>query len=165
MWDLLIIGGGPAGVAAGVYAARKKIKTVLVTYDFGGQSVVSPDVQNFIGIVSLPGTDISKRFKEHLRVYSADVLEIVEGEKITSLKSVEGWFEAESDKGKKYQAKAVMVGSGSDRRKLKVEGADRLDNKGISYCASCDAPLFGGMKVAVIGGGNAGFESAQQLLE
>jgi len=165
MNDLLIIGGGPAGVAAGVYAARKKIKTVLVTYDFGGQSVVSPDVQNFIGITSLSGTDITKRFKEHLRAYAGDVLEIIEGEKIISLKPTEGGYEAQSDKGNKYQAKAVMVGSGSSRRKLKVEGAERLDNKGISYCASCDAPLFNDMKVAVIGGGNAGFESAQQLLE
>lgn len=152
-------------MAAGVYAARKKIKSALVTYDFGGQSVVSPDVQNFIGITSLPGTELTKRFKEHLQAYASDVLNIVEGEKITSLKQIEGGFEAESNKGNKYQARAVMVGSGSSRRKLKVEGAERLDNKGISYCASCDAPLFKDMKVAVIGGGNAGFEAAQQLLD
>ena len=165
MYDLLIIGGGPAGAAAGGYAARKRIKTVLVTQDFGGQSEVSPDIQNFIGIISLPGSELGSRFKKHLEAYADDVLDIAEGEKIVELKEVGEGFEATSDKGNAYQARAVLVASGSHRRKLPVNCADRLDNRGISYCASCDAPLFKGQEVAVVGGGNAGFEAAQQLIE
>lgn len=165
MYDLLIIGGGPAGVAAGVYAARKRIKTVLIAEDFGGQSIVSEDVQNFIGIVSLPGSEIASRFKEHLEAYSDDVLDIQEGDRIISLNKINGGYEARSKGDKKYEAHAVLMASGAHRRKLTIEGAERLDNKGISYCASCDAPLFRDKDVVVIGGGNAGFESASQLLE
>lgn len=164
MYDLLIIGGGPAGVAAGVYASRKKIKSVLVAEDFGGQSTVSTDVQNFIGIVSLPGHEITKRFKEHLEAYADDVLEIVSGDLVEKLEAIEGGFRAQTKKGETYEARTVLMSSGSSRRKITVEGAQRLDHKGISYCASCDAPLFGGKDVVVVGGGNAGFESAQQLL-
>lgn len=161
--ELLIIGGGPAGVAAGVYAARKKIKSVLVVEEFGGQSSVSSDIQNFIGITSLEGSDMAKRFKEQLETYKGDALQIVEFDKVVELKEKDGGFEAQTKKGQTLEVKAVLVASGSHRRKLEVSGAERLDNKGISYCATCDAPLFQGMDVAVIGGGNAGFESAEQL--
>lgn len=163
-YDLIIIGGGPAGTAAGVYAARKKIKTLLITPDFGGQSVVSMDVQNFVGIISLPGAELSERFHKHLEAYAADMLEIKEGPRVTLIKKAESGFEVVASSGESFQTKTVLVCSGSSRRKLKVPGADRLDNRGISYCATCDAPLFAGKDVAVIGGGNAGFEAAQQLL-
>lgn len=164
MYDLIIIGGGPAGSAAGVYAARKRIKTILITQDFGGQSIVSPDVQNFIGISSLPGTDLSKRFKEHLEVYKDDVLEIKEGEIVKSIEKIDNGFRATTDAGNTYETKAVLVCSGSSRKKLQAKGAEEFDNKGISYCASCDAPLFKDQDVVVVGGGNAGFEAAEQLL-
>ena len=164
-YDLIIIGGGPAGSAAGVYAARKKVKSVLITEDFGGQSVVSPDVQNFIGIPHLPGTEIAKRFKEHLETYKDDVLEIEEGDRVQEVKEADGGFEVKTKNGESYTARAVLVATGGHRRKLKVDGADKFDGKGVVYCASCDAPLFDGMKTVVVGGGNAGFEAAQQLLE
>lgn len=165
MYDLLIIGGGPAGAAAGVYAARKRLKTVLVVEEFGGQSTVSLDVQNFVGIVNLPGTEIATRFKEHLEAYADDVLDIKEGDRVVKLEGSDGAFRAETKNGETYEARTVLVTSGSSRRKLPVEGAQRLDNKGISYCASCDAPLFKDRDVIVVGGGNAGFEAAQQLLD
>lgn len=164
MYDLIIIGGGPAGASAGVYAARKKIKTLLITPDFGGQSSVSADVQNYVGIVSLPGMELAERFKKHLEAYAADILEIKEGPKVTSVKKTDDGFEVITSSGESLRTKTVLVCSGSSRRKLKVPGADRLDNRGISYCATCDAPLFSGKDVVVIGGGNAGFESAEQLL-
>ncbi len=164
MYDLLIIGGGPAGTAAGVYAARKRIKTMLITQDFGGQSVVSSDIQNFIGIPSLPGIDISKRFKEHLEAYKDDVLGIKEGDVVVRIEKIENGFRATTKEGKSYEARAVLACSGSSRRKLSVPGAEKFDNKGISYCASCDAPLFKNQDIVVIGGGNAGFEAAEQLL-
>ncbi|MCH8741551.1 FAD-dependent oxidoreductase [Patescibacteria group bacterium] len=163
-YDLIIIGGGPAGTAAGVYAARKRIKTVLIAKEFGGQSLVSQDIQNFIGIVSLPGLELQERFKKHLEAYAEDILDIKEWELAKSLKKSNDGFKVATDKENTYQAKAVLVAAGSSRRKLKAIGADRLDNKGISYCASCDAPMFKGKDTVVIGGGNSGFEAAQQLL-
>lgn len=164
MYDLIIIGGGPAGSSAGVYAARKRIKTVLITESFGGQSVVSPDVQNFVGIPSLPGYELAIRFKEHLQAYADEVLEIAEGDLARAVKKQNGNFVVETENGKNYESRAVLVCSGNRRRKLPAKGAEELDNKGISYCASCDAPLFKGRDVVVVGGGNAGFEAAQQLL-
>lgn len=174
-YDLIIIGGGPAGAAAGVYAARKKIKSLLITEEWGGQSTVSPDVQNFIGIVSLPGNEIATRFKEHVEKYMGNSLEIKEPARVSVVRESprggtphagkDNGFEVETKKGEKFETRAVLVGSGSHRRKLLVKGADRLDNKGISYCASCDAPLFNGQKVIIVGGGNAGFEAADQLLD
>jgi alkyl hydroperoxide reductase subunit F len=163
--DLIIIGGGPAGAAAGVYAARKKIKSLLITEEWGGQSAVSPDVQNFIGIVSLPGNEIAARFKEHVEKYKGDSLEIKEPASVAVVREKGNEFEVEIKNGEKFKARAILVASGSHRKRLTIEGAERLDNKGISYCASCEAPLFDGQKVIIVGGGNAGFEAADQLLD
>lgn len=166
MYDLIIIGGGPAASAAGVYAARKRIKSAIIGEEFGGQSSVSVDVQNFIGIPHVNGAELGKMFKEHLKTYADDVLEIVEGDKVIELNELEEkGFEIKTESGKTYKTRAVLVASGSRRRKLPVKGADTFEGKGVVYCASCDAPLFSGMKTVVVGGGNAGFESAQQLLE
>lgn len=164
VYDLIIVGGGPAGTAAGVYAARKRLKTLLITPEFGGQSILSVDIQNFIGIPSLPGSELAERFKKHLETYASDVLEIKEGSQVISVRRANGGFEVVTNKGESYQAKAALICSGSSRRKLKVKGAEEFDGRGISYCATCDAPLFRGLDVAVVGGGNAGFEAAQQLL-
>lgn len=164
MNDLIIIGGGPAGVAAGVYAARKKLKTVLITEEFGGQSVVSDGIENWIGTVKIPGAGLAKALKEHLHAYKADIVDVQEGERVEKLERAEGGFEVTTTSGKSYQAKTVLVASGAGRKKLMAEGAEAFENKGVVYCASCDGPLFSGQDVAVIGGGNAGFETALQLL-
>jgi alkyl hydroperoxide reductase subunit F len=164
MYDLIIIGGGPAGAAAGVYAARKKLKTALITKDFGGQSKVSPDIQNWIGTVSISGAKLAENLKKHLEAYISDVLKIEEGEKVTSVvKSNEG-FSVKTESGKQYETKTVLVCAGSNRRKLEIPGADKFEHKGLTYCATCDGPLFTDKNVIVIGGGNAGFETAAQLL-
>lgn len=165
MYDLVIIGGGPAGVAAGVYAARKKIKSILITEEWGGQSAVSPDIQNFIGTPSLPGNKMANMFKKHLEAYKSDVLNILESDRVVSVHKKGRNFETETVSGKHFESRAVLVASGSHRRKLSVKGADELEHRGVMYCASCDAPLFSGQEVIVVGGGNAGFEAAQQLLE
>ncbi|MEK7519588.1 MAG: FAD-dependent oxidoreductase, partial [Patescibacteria group bacterium] len=157
-------GGGPAGGAAAVYAARKKIKSLLITKDWGGQSNVSLDVQNWIGIISMSGLELAKRVEEHVKAYAKDVLEFDEGSLATKINKKDSLFEIETDNGKKYQTKSILLASGSYRRKLEVKGAKEFEHKGIVYCASCDAPLFRDKEVAVIGGGNAGFETAQQLL-
>lgn len=171
MYDTIIIGGGPAGVAAGIYAARKHLKTVLIAEEIGGQSSVSESIENWVGSVKIRGTDLAKSFRAHLEAVKDDKLELALGERVVSLKAIggptatqRGGWTATTKSGKEFTAKAVMVASGAGRRKLAAIGADKFENKGVTYCASCDGPLFSGMDVAVIGGGNAGFETALQLL-
>lgn len=164
MNDLIIIGGGPAGVAAGVYAARKQLKTALIAEEIGGQSTVSEGIENWIGTPKLPGADLAKSFKAHLETVKGEFVTLHEGERVTALKKVDGGFAVETKSGNTETAKAVLIASGAGRRKLTIPGAEKFENKGVTYCASCDGPLFGGMDVAVIGGGNAGFETALQLL-
>ena len=164
MHDLIIIGGGPGGVAAGVYAARKRLKTLLITYEWGGQSTVSEDIQNWIGTVSITGAELAKALREHLEACKADIVEIKQHELVTEIKQSGENFIVLTDAGHAYETKTVLITSGSTRRKLEIPGAAEFENKGITYCASCDGPLFSGKDVVVVGGGNAGFETAAQLL-
>ena len=163
-YDLIIIGAGPAGTAAGVYASRKKLKTILITPEFGGQSVVSPDIQNWIGTPSISGTDLAINFRKHLEKYAGNTLTMKEGEKVSEVKKESDGFRVTTEEGNIYRGKTILIATGSGRKKLPAKGADELEHKGITYCASCDGPLFDGQDVAVIGGGNAGFETAAQLL-
>lgn len=163
-YDLVIIGGGPAAASAGVYAARKKLKTALIATEIGGQSVESEDIQNWIGTVSISGRDLAKSFREHLEAYKADVVEIFEGHRVISVEKDGDLFVTKTNKDETFSSKAVLVTSGATRRQLDVPGAKEFEHKGLTYCASCDGPLFSDMDVAVIGGGNAGFETAAQLL-
>ncbi len=163
MYDLVIIGGGPAGVSAGVYAARKRLKTNLITFDFGGQSIVSAGIQNWIGFVEISGEDLAQKLKEHLLAYKSDIVDITEGEKVVSITKENDIFTVTTDAGKKIETKAILSTAGSNRKKLNVPGADVYEHKGLTYCASCDGPMFGGQDVVVIGGGNSALESAAQL--
>jgi len=165
MYDLIIIGGGPAGVAAGVYAARKRLKTLFITKDWGGQSTVSLDIQNWIGTPSIAGPKLASDLRAHLEAYASDVLTILSGRLAAKLvKNEDGTSTVTLDDNSTHTARAILIASGSGRRKLDVPGAAEFEHKGLTYCASCDGPLFGGQDVIVIGGGNAGFESAAQLL-
>lgn len=164
MYDLIIIGGGPSGIAAGVYASRKKLHTLFVTKEWGGQSTVSTDIQNWIGTPSISGGDLAKNLREHLERYANDSVDIISNETVTGLSKIDGGYEATLSGGATHQAKALLISSGSGRRRLNVPGADTFEHKGVTYCASCDGPVFAGQDVAVIGGGNAGFETAAQLL-
>ena len=164
MFDLAIVGGGPAGVAAAVYAARKRLKTVLITDDWGGQSTVSPEIQNWIGDQAISGADLAKKLRAHVEAYKGEWLEIVSPHRAQSVQEIDGGVEISCTDGSKHVARTLLVASGSNRRKLEIPGAQQFDNKGVTYCASCDGPLFADMDVAVIGGGNAAFETAMQLL-
>lgn len=163
MYDLIILGGGPAATAAGVYAARKQLTTLVITKEFGGQSIVSPDIQNWIGAISISGESLAKSLKEHLEHYKGEYLTIHE-DTAEKLDGSAGNFTVTTSDGTTHMGKTVLVATGAGRRKLAVPGAQEFDQKGLTYCASCDGPVFSGMDVAVIGGGNAGFESAAQLL-
>ena len=164
MYDLIIIGGGPAGVAAGVYASRKQLKTLFITKEWGGQSIVSPDIQNWIGTPNIPGEKLAKDLEEHLRAYADEWVTILDNTLITNLEKTDEEVCVTDDGGETHKAKALLIASGSKRRQLPAAGAAEFEHKGLTYCASCDGPLFSGQDVAVIGGGNAGFESAAQLL-
>lgn len=163
MNDLIIIGGGPAGVAAGVYAARKKLKTVLITPEYGGQSNVSEGIENWIGTIKLSGAELAKNLKAHIEALAGDSVTLVSDEVVALVKEDNG-FLVKTKGGKEFSARAVLVASGAGRKKLQIPGAEKFENKGVVYCASCDGPLFAGMDVAVVGGGNAGLETASQLL-
>src|SRR3989344_3724807 len=180
LYDLIIIGGGPAGAAAAVYSARKKLKILLLTESFGGQSIVSDDIQNWIGEPHISGFDLAQKLEAHVRAYS-DAVEIKMPEKVMSVKKNPGIesqeqktgirsqsaigdnFEVETDKGNFYESKAIILVAGARRRRLNVPGEDKFEGKGVAYCSTCDAPLFSDKKVAVIGGGNAGLEAVQDL--
>lgn len=162
-YDLAILGGGPAGVAAGVYASRKKLSTVFITTNFENQSTVSEDIQNWIGTISISGPDLSENLKNHLLAYANDVVDVKEGEYVTKVSKKDENFLIETDQNS-YEARTVLIATGSRRRKLEIPGAAEFENKGVTYCASCDGPIFAGKDVAVIGGGNAGFETSAQLL-
>lgn len=164
MNDLIIVGGGPAGVSAAVYAARKRLKTILITDDWGGQSTVSPEIQNWIGEMSISGADLAKKLKSHVEQYAGEWLTIVSPHRAKSITNIDGGIEIECTDASKHQGRTLLIATGSNRRKLTVPGAAEFDNKGVTYCASCDGPLFADMDVAVVGGGNAAFETAMQLL-
>ncbi|MCR4328874.1 MAG: FAD-dependent oxidoreductase [Patescibacteria group bacterium] len=162
MYDLLIIGGGPGGVAAGIYAARKKIKSVLITDSFGGQSLVSADIQNWIGTKSISGFDLAKMFEDHLR--AQEDIDVIDGDFITEIKDSGDVFTVSTKKGNTFEGRRLLITSGSRRRKLGIPGEKEFDGKGVVYCSTCDAPVFKGKTVAVIGGGNSGLEATLDLL-
>lgn len=165
MYDLIIIGGGPAGAAAAVYAARKRLKTVLVTGEWGGQSTVSPEIYNWIGTPRISGADLAKNLRAHVEEYRGEFLDIQAPLRALSLAHLDDHVEVTLSDKSVISGKTLLVATGSERRKLDVPGAAQYDQKGLTYCATCDGPLYAGSDVVVIGGGNAAFESALQLLE
>jgi alkyl hydroperoxide reductase subunit F len=165
MYELIIVGGGPAGTAAAVYAARKRLKTVLITGEWGGQSTVSPEIYNWIGTPRISGADLAKDLKAHVEEYRGEFLDIKAPARARSFAHFDDHVEVTLSDDSVVSGKTVLVATGSERRKLDVPGAAQYDQKGLTYCATCDGPLYGEMDVVVIGGGNAAFESALQLLE
>ena len=161
MYDVVIIGGGPAAVGAAVYAARKKLKAVLVAKEFGGQSAVSSSIENWIGEESISGFDLAGKLERHLRAQKG--IEIISGELATKVSEISGGFKVDTDQGKALETKTVVLASGSRRRRLGIPGEAKFEGKGVVFCATCDAPLFQDKTVAVVGGGNAGLESVVDL--
>jgi NADH-dependent peroxiredoxin subunit F len=163
MYDLIIVGGGPGGVAAGIYAARKKMKTLLITDSFGGQSLNSADIQNWIGTKSLSGYDLAKALEEHLRAQEG--IDIVDDDLVTGVaKKGDAGFSVATRDGRSYETKYILLASGSSRKKLSVPGEKELEAHGVVYCTICDAPLFGGKVTAVVGGGNSALEGVMDLV-
>ena len=161
--DLVIIGGGPAGVAAGVYAARKQMRTVIITDHFGGQSTVSATVENWIGDISLTGMELAAKLEAHLRAQE-DIEIIQPGRAGTITRGADGTFTVPVEGRDALQTRAVLVVSGARHRHLEVPGEEQYKGRGVVYCSTCDAPLFRGKAVAVVGTGNSGLEAVEDLL-
>lgn len=162
MYDVVIVGGGPGGVAAGVYAARKQMKTLFVTENFVSQSVVSSSIENWIGTPTIAGWEFGQALEKHLRAQEG--IEIKIGERGTDIEArAEGGYIVTTDKGR-YETKTIIVATGGRHRHLDVLGEEKLNGKGVVYCSTCDAPFFKMKKVAVVGGGNAGLEAVEDLL-
>lgn len=159
IYDLVIIGAGPAGITAAVYAARKKMDSLVVTKDIGGQASLSGDIQNYTGYQFITGPELAIKFEEHMRKFNFD---IKENEEVKELISEKGAFLVKTDKDN-YQARTVIVASGKRSRELGVTGEREFKNKGLTYCATCDGPLFAERDVAVIGGGNSALDAVLQL--
>ena len=163
MYDSIIVGGGPGGVAAGVYIARKQLKALFLTESFQSQSTVSAGIENWIGDISLAGWEFGQRLEKHLRAQEG--LEIQTGQRASNIaKNEDGTFTVTTEKGDVFQTKTIIVASGGRHRHLEVPGEDTFQGKGVVYCSTCDAPFFREKKVVVVGGGNAGLEAVEDLL-
>jgi len=160
LYDMVIIGAGPSGMTAAIYAARRKIKFLILSMDIGGQMNWSSEVDNYPGIPDITGIEIVKKFNEHLKDYNIkvkneEVLDIKQKGKILIVKT----------KKTTYETKTIIIGSGKKPKKLNISGEDNLLGKGVSYCATCDAPLYKDKIVAIIGAGNSGLEAALHLAQ
>ncbi len=161
MFDLIIIGAGPAGITASVYAARKKMKLLVITKDIGGQAAWSGDIENYTGYQFVSGPELASKFEEHMRKYD---IELKENEEVTDIAKKGDVVLVKSDRAS-YEAKTVIIASGKRSRELNVPGEKEFKNKGLTYCATCDGPLFSEKDVAVIGGGNSALDAALQLIK
>jgi len=160
MYDLIIIGAGPAGITASVYAARKKMNILVVTRDIGGQAAWSGDIENYTGYQFVTGPELAQKFQEHMRKYD---LQLKENEQVLKIKKNGDTVSVKSDKGD-YLGRTAIIASGKRSRELNVPGEKEFKNRGLTYCATCDGPLFSGKAVAVVGGGNSALDAALQLM-
>ncbi len=169
MYDVVIIGGGPAGLTAAIYAVRKRIKTLLITKELGGQSREANIIDNYPGLPYIKGFELADVLVNHLKKFlsksdSEKILKIKEGELVKNIQDLsDNKFKVISDKGE-YLSKTIIVATGRQPRRLNVPGSKKFDGKGVVYCATCDAPLFRDKIVAVIGAGNAALDAAVQLI-
>jgi len=161
MYDLIIIGAGPAGITASVYAGRKKMQLLVISRDIGGQAAWSSDIENYTGYQFITGTDLVAKFEEHMRKYD---IALKENETVTEVKKANNIISVKTDKGT-YGAKSVIIASGKRSKELGVPGDKEFKNRGLTYCATCDGPLFSDKAVAVIGGGNSALDAALQLIK
>ncbi len=160
MHDLVIIGAGPAGITAGVYAVRKGMNTLVITRDIGGQTAWSGDIENYTGYQFITGPELAAKFEEHMKKYN---IQVRENESVTGVKKINNVISVSTDKAE-FEAKTVIIASGKRTKELNVPGEKEFKNKGLTYCATCDGPLFAGKVVAVIGGGNSALDAALQLI-
>ena len=161
MSDLIIIGAGPAGITASVYASRKKMNFLVITKDIGGQAALSGDIENYTGYQFITGPDLAAKFEEHMKKYD---FALKENEEVKEVSKKNNLVLVKTDKNT-YEARTAIIASGKRSRELNVTGEAEFKNRGLTYCATCDGPLFVGKDVAVIGGGNSSLDATLQLIK
>lgn len=160
-YDLIILGAGPAGMAAGVYAARKQIDMLILSENVGGQTTWSSGIENYLGYIFITGVDLVKKFEEHLNTFDVKM----EYMRATQVSKNDSGFKINVGDEQVFNARAVIIATGKSPRMLDIPGEKEFQGRGVTYCATCDAPLFAGMDVAVIGGGNSGLDAVVQLMK
>jgi thioredoxin reductase len=161
MKDLIIIGAEPAGITAAVYAARKKLDFTLITRDIGGQTIWAGEVGNYPGYQLMTGADLALKFRENLEQFKFDLRE---GEEVAKVEQAGNAFKVTTGKGEALECRTVLIATGKRPRLLGVPGEGKFKNKGLTYCATCEGPLFAGKAVAVVGGGNSALDAVLQLI-
>ena len=159
--DLIIVGAGPAGITAAVYAARKQLDFSVISQDIGGQAALSGDIENYTGYQFITGPELAEKFRQHLKQY---VFDLREGETVAKVERDGNLFKVVTAKSETLAAKTLIIASGKRPRLLNVPGEVEYKNHGLTYCATCDAPLFRGKVTAVIGGGDSAPHAVLQLM-
>jgi len=162
VYDLIIVGGGPAGLAAAVYAARKLLSTLLITRDIGGQVNWTMGVENYLGYQLIEGPELISKFQRQVEKFPIDRKV---GYDVSRIEKTEEAFQVIAENGEKFEGKAVLVATGKRPRRLNVPGETEFVGRGVTYCAVCDGPVFAGQRVAVIGGGNSALEAALDMVK
>jgi len=159
IYDTIIIGTGPAGFSAGIYAARRLMKTLIIGREFGGQVVWAADIENYPGFQSINNFELIEKLKDHAKAVGAEIINL----EITKINKMENGTFSVSTHENEYLSKTIIIATGLSPKKLMISGEERLTGKGVSYCATCDSPLFKNKVVAVIGGGNSALDAAELL--
>lgn len=162
-FEVLVIGGGPAGAAAAIYAARKGIRTGIAAERFGGQVMDTLSIENFVSIKETEGPKLARAMEEHVREYDVDIMNLQRASRLVPASEKGGLHTVEFESGAKLSAKTVIMATGARWREMNVPGEQEYRTRGVAYCPHCDGPLFKGKRVAVIGGGNSGVEAAIDL--
>jgi NADH-dependent peroxiredoxin subunit F len=162
LYELIIVGGGPAGMTAAVYAARKQLKTLLISSDIGGQVMWTNSVENYMGYQLIEGDELIAKFQKQVDQFPIDQKI---GHNVTQIRKIDRGLEVVSEKGDVYQGKAVILASGKRPRRLNVARELELTGRGVTYCSICDGPVFAGQRVAVIGGGNSALEAVLDVIK
>ncbi len=160
VYDLTIIGAGPAGMSAAIYAVRKNLSTLIIASDIGGQLGTTYEIGNYPGFQMITGPDLVEQFEEHMDQYGIDKMV---GEKVTGLRFEDRCKILETAAGREIHARSVIIATGAFKRKLNIPGEKELAGKGVVYCSTCDGPLFRDMDIAIVGGGNSGLEAAIEM--
>ncbi len=161
MYDTIIIGAGPGGLSAAIYSARKKMKTLIISGDIGGMAAQSGHIENYLGFEYISGPELVSKFQTHLMKYK-DTVELKTGINVKKIKKTKNIFIAETDTGN-FKGKTIIIATGKIPKKLNIPGEKEFKNKGVTYCATCDAPVFANKNTAVIGGGNSAMDAALSL--
>lgn len=160
VYDVIIVGAGPAGLSAAIYATRKNLSTLIIALDIGGQLGTTYEVANYPGFQMITGPDLVAKFNDHADQYG---IEKLIGEKVVSLRLEGRCKVVQTASGREIYGKALIIATGAQKRKLNIPGEKELAGKGVVYCSTCDGPLFRGMNIAIVGGGNSGLEAAVEM--